>query len=511
MWLASSVTWLPAQVFVDGARLTPSTSSPESLSVNAFTWVSGQGLYVNLVGGNPGARQILVGHRAHGFHLFSKAWVTIEGFDIARTEDRGISIHNGCTDLVIARNRVSFANSYGIQSVNGLRVLIDENVVSDCNFHGIGLTGGATRCVVRNNESFRNAKPGTRVAKGIYLNGAPNNTLVGNWLHHNQDTGLQINSGSNDCIVYNNQSWSNGDHGYDHLDASGTIHLNNVAYGNYKDGFSIEANSPNTQLYNCIAIENGLTTDEFDLWVNDQSSVGFVSDHNIFWNSADQEPIKFIATKFASLADYRAASGLDAHSLQADPMFVDGPAGNFVLLPGSPAIDAGTSNVPFWPATDAVGNTRMDDSAVPDHGAGPLSYVDIGALEFRYSGDFAPIPLPTTPGTVDEKRHASIDAGGASTLQGTAPTALALSSGFPNPSRGAVEFALDLPQASRVAWAVFDLQGRRVWSENRELGAGRVLLHWQGATPSGAPAGTGVYLLRAWVDDVQLTRRVVRY
>ena len=45
VWLASSVTWDPKQVFVDGARLTPSTSMPGSIGARTFTWVSGQGLY----------------------------------------------------------------------------------------------------------------------------------------------------------------------------------------------------------------------------------------------------------------------------------------------------------------------------------------------------------------------------------------------------------------------------------------------------------------------------------
>src|SRR5262249_43711702 len=52
-WLAASVDWSPKQVFVDGARLTPSASPPDSLAPGAFTWVLNAGLYVNLAGGNP--------------------------------------------------------------------------------------------------------------------------------------------------------------------------------------------------------------------------------------------------------------------------------------------------------------------------------------------------------------------------------------------------------------------------------------------------------------------------
>ncbi len=58
--------------------------------------------------------------------------------------------------------------------------------------------------------------------------------------------------------------------------------------GNYKDGFSIEGSATGTRLYNCIGVNNGLTTNEFDLWVDSGSASGFVSNYNVFWNSTSQ-------------------------------------------------------------------------------------------------------------------------------------------------------------------------------------------------------------------------------
>jgi len=381
-FVAAGVTWTPKQVYVDGARIAATTSTPDAMPANSWTWVGGTGLIVNLGGDNPGAHETLVGRRNYGFNIFSKSFVTMDGFEITRTEDRGINMQNPCSDLIVSHNRVSFANSYGIQTVNGQRIVIDGNTVSDCNFHGIGLTAGATGCIVKNNDSFRNAHPTIRQANGIYLFGAPGNTISGNKLHENQDTGLNFAGSSNDCICFNNRSWANGDHGYDHLQTTGTIHVNDVAYGNVMDGFSFEGDAGGAQLHNCIAIENGVTRNEFDLWVDANSSVGFVSDHNLFWNSGPQNPIKFVATQYATLAAYQAASGQDAHSKQADPRFVNGPAADFRLLAGSPAIDAAASNVADWPATDAAGAARQDDPLTPDSGEGSCTFGDLGALEF---------------------------------------------------------------------------------------------------------------------------------
>lgn len=600
VYRASTVTWNPLQVFVDGARLTPSTSAPGSLPANAFTWVSGQGLYVNLGGTNPGLRQTLVGRRLYGFNIFSKSWVTIDGFEVTRTESRGIYMQNPCTDLVIARNRVSFANSYGIQAVNGARLVIEENVVSDCNLHGIGLTAGTTACIVRNNEAFRMADPNNLHVAGIYLHTAPRNTLSGNRVHHNPDSGINFYTASDSCLSFNNRAWNNGDHGYDHLSAVGTTHIHDVAYGNDMDGFSIEGTSPNTRLYNCIGVNNGLTTGEYDLWVNDLSAPGFVSDHNIFWNSTAQAPFKFINTVYTTMAGYQAASGQDAHSKQADPRFTNATAADFRPTAGSPAIDAATSGVPNWPALDVAGNPRWDDLATANQGAGPVLYADIGALEFKTLINLPPVviapalvlvaqgatitftvtasdpdgepiqsltmklnrfpknsgatftPSPdkksgvfswTVRSTVKKTTYGvtftatnSLSGSRKTSIKVVAPTVIAgavgpaktgaeeetelegdevtgvveLSRGFPNPSRGAVEFALDLPRESRVEWAVYDVQGRTVRSESRAFAAGRATLRWDGLDAAGHRAPTGVYLVRARVGAATLTRRVVR-
>ena len=391
VWLAAAVSWGPRQVFLDGARIDSSGAAPGALPARSYCYVPGSGLYVHAGGGNPAARQARVGRRENGFSLYAVSWVTIDGFTVTRTEDRAIELGDACTHIALTRDTVSFSREKGIHVSGGSDNVIGSSVVHDCGDHGIELSGGATGCLIEDTESFRNAHPTVRVANGIYLHQAPGNVLRRNRTHHNQDSGVHFQSQANDCVAYLNRSWLNGDHGFDHLGASGTIHFCDVAYGNYKDGFSIEGQATGTQLHDCIAIDNGLTTNEFNLWVEGSSTSGFVSDYNIFWNSTSQGPVKYGTTIYSSVEDFSQASGRDAHSLQADPRFVNAPAGDFHLQPSSPAIDNGDSAPPGWPDRDADLLGRVNDPATPDAGPGPVPFSDRGAYEYR------PLPSPNPP------------------------------------------------------------------------------------------------------------------
>ena len=300
VWLAAEVTWSPLQVFVDGARLAASTASPSTLPSGSFTFVSGQGLYVNIGGDNPGAHDTHVGHRLYGVFSSGKTSVVVKGFSITRAESRGIQLTGASSDVTLEGNRVTFSGHAGIQSTGGSAIVIRGNISSDNGDHGIELTSGTTGSTIENNESFRNAFPTARQANGLYMFGCPGNRIIGNRFHDNQDTGEHMQSGSNNNISIQNRSWNNGDHGYDHLSATGNVHVGDVAFGNFRDGFEAEGNSTGTVLHDCIATDNGLTTNQYDLDIDGTSTSGTQSDDNLFWNSTAQSPIKFGSAIFGS-------------------------------------------------------------------------------------------------------------------------------------------------------------------------------------------------------------------
>jgi parallel beta-helix repeat protein len=384
VYLAAGVTWVPRQVFVDGARLAPSTAAPADLPPNTFRHVLGEGLYVNLGGDtpNPGDHQTLVGRRTNGFHVPGRAFVTIDGFTVTRADERGIFVRSLSDTIAITRNIVSFSGRQGILAEGASNVLIAENVVSDSSDHGIALFSGTSGSTIQDNEVFRSADPAVRRANGINLSASPNNLVQRNRAHDNQDSGIQFQQSSPNTISLQNRSWNNGDHGFEHLQSTGAIHVGDVANGNFRHGFSVDGGSTGTQIFNSIAVNNGLTGEGFNLLVDPTSTSGLVSDYNIFWNSTSRVPIRYNLTNYATIAAFTAATGQDANSTQADPLFVDPTEGDFRLQAGSPAIDAADSSVASWPAIDANGRARADDPATGNSGAGPVPYADRGALEF---------------------------------------------------------------------------------------------------------------------------------
>lgn len=93
---------------------------------------------------------------------------------------------------------------------------------------------------------------------------------------------------------------------------------------------------------------------------------------------------------------------------------------------------------------------------------------------------------------------------------GGGPRALALSAPRPNPSRGSVTLALDLPRETDVDWVVADVQGRVVWSERpAHYAPGSWTLRWDGRDRNGLPMAPGLYLARVRVGTEVLTRRLV--
>jgi nitrous oxidase accessory protein NosD len=401
----------PRQVFVDGALLAPA-GAPDAMAPG--TWyhdTAGLVLYVRTAdGASPAGHQVEVGRQTQGFQVTGRSDVVIDGFafdgqngsavdlrDGARLAVRGATIRNtgsygvslaNTTASSVTGTEVLGAASHGVLVRGGSQATVAGNRTHDNRFHGIALQGlvGST---IEANQSWANARPNVRSAAGISVDldaatgqRSENLVLRGNVLHHNQDSGISTLGDTRGGRYENNLAYANGDHGFDTLKSPNNTFYANTSVGNHKDGFSVEGGSTGTRILGNVAVDNGTTTHEYNLFVDASSGPSLESDSNLFFNTDPAvPPVRWNGIAYPTVAAYAAASGQDTHSRSADPRFADRGAGDFHLRAGSPAIDAGTSAPSDYPATDQDGNARVDDDSAPNTGQGPVAWYDMGAFE----------------------------------------------------------------------------------------------------------------------------------
>jgi parallel beta-helix repeat protein len=395
----------PRQVFRDDVRL-PAAASLAALSAGQFFYdTANHLLYVDAGGANPAdGHTVAAGAQTYGFNLVARSNVVVDGFTFKRQNYDGVRLSGSSADTVrnvtateagvngillesatsnvtVTGSTVTASASAGIRlsATSGSR--ITGNTSRANNFHGISLATSPDN-VIEGNETADNRVPtGTSTAAGIDVNASVDNVVRGNLTHGNQDSGVQIYAGSHRALVIRNISYGNGDHGLDTYGSTNVTYLSNTSHGNRKDGISVEGVSTNATLRNNISVDNGLSTNEFDIYVEVTSSPGFTADSDIVWNSAPRTAVKIGYSAYLTLAAYAAATGQEAQGRGQDPSFIDASGGDFALAANSPAIDSTDAAVAGFEATDREGTAAVDDPNVPDTGHGTPAYADRGALE----------------------------------------------------------------------------------------------------------------------------------
>ena len=400
----------------------------------------------------PGAA-VTVGGQIHAFTI-TKAWIVITGFTVSGTTGYGIYLKGGAANVTLSGNRVTASGvpangstAQGIYLINTTDSHLIGNVTDHNSDTGIYLTTGASNIEVRGNWSYANARQYTRAATGIDVR-SPGNTVIGNVVHDNEDSGIQLYNGATGTLVADNLSYNNGDHGIDVLNSTNAIVVGNTVYRSTTSGINFEgasgtSASSGATVANNISVDNGLksTTTKGNIRVDASSQAGTTLDYDLLYLSSAGTMGTWGTKTYSTLAAFSNASGQETHGLQAQPGWVSADQANFHLAAGSAAIDSATSLVAGEQTNDLDGAPRVDDPATSNIGVGPRTYDDRGA--FEYVPDQPPVAaLTVSPATgtapilVNADASASTDADatpiasysfdwgdGATTGQQTDPTA----------------------------------------------------------------------------------------
>jgi parallel beta-helix repeat protein len=371
---------------------------------------------------------------------------------------------------------VNDAPRVGIRAVTATGVVIRNNKISRSGLDGI-LTGYTPQIQI-----IDNIASGSQEEHGIYVSNStsPNDNPVvrGNECFDNNQNGMQFNG---DC-----------DAGGDGI-ISGAVIEDNIIHDNNWKGFSM-ISLQNSTIRNNLVYQNGILAGAGGIHLADQPGCGKPSNNNIVANNTIHEPriagiritngsagnviFNNMVVSSNAIVDESGGNFIDPVSnikrTSVNGVFVDANAGNYSLLPESPAVDHAvfTYHGVAAPTIDMEGVTRPQ---------GLLD--DAGAYEHALATG-----IDETP-TLD----------------------VVLEQNAPNPFGTSTRIAFALPAGAqeRVAMAVYDARGRRVRELVRErVATGRVTVDWDGRNESGQAVASGVYFYRLSVGSQIMTRRM---
>ena len=482
-WMDSTRLAYPFPYTCDTLRFAPGRSYVDSTKT----------LYVWLLEG-----ETPFGHRWHvtlknGVWLFPRGadrrekYLCVEGFQIRNFGLNGIAVSQ---DYVHIKNNKVYRNGRAGIGVSFCdHVLVEGNEAYE-NCTGIGFSQGITAYSVfgtdvvfaRNvsHDNFDGADPehcGSD-GNGFVLDTCPPQggaVFVNNVAYRNMGGGFGVYQACHGIFV-NNTSFRNGLKG----PFGGEVHVTGT--GEYASNHLLFRN-------NIFAGRGGERKLLHVTYAAANPPKDVVFDHNLYYRPGADSSTDLFEVRLRSArgdlqweldlpgfqdfsVSYEGVTfepGWGEGSLVADPLLVDWHSGDFCLLEGSPAIDAGVAE--SAPSADFYGTPR------PQGGG-----VDLGACEMA----------------------------SASAVLGRGEGAVVELGTYPNPFNSSVTIRYSLKKPARVNFVVRDVLGRIV--DEKVYKGQRPGVHkitWGGTDASGSPLASGVYLLSVRTGEFERTVRVL--
>jgi hypothetical protein len=284
-----------------------------------------------------------------------------------------LSLDGNVDGFEIVSNRIHDNNNIAIGAIGFEKVSPDPAYDQARN-------GEIRGNLVYNITSYGNPDYGKQyAADGIYVDGGTQIVIEQNVVH-NTDLAIELASEhkghvtsyitARNNVVYQNNANGISIGGYGAA-RGGTDHctiVNNTLFDDdtKKTGsgeFQIQFYATNNVFENNIAYAGaqGLFVHNFTTTETDPASL----DYNLYYGTGATLVFQWDKVRYKSLAAYQAATGQDAHSSFADPLFVSTTLPDLDVQAGSPALGAGTNlGAAVVGTVDVVGNPRVVNGTI---------------------------------------------------------------------------------------------------------------------------------------------------
>jgi hypothetical protein len=247
------------------------------------------------------AGPVTITGQANGFNINGTSDITVQGFTVTGTSSNGVQVQNA-TGIQLLGNVITDAGlgapqglAHGI-FLNGVTgSLVRGNFVDHDTDAGIYVDSATSGTMIDGNLSADNARALIglpRGATGITTVG-PGNTIVNNFVYSNEDSGIFLDVGGDNTLVANNVSYDNLDHGIDDHNVTGGRVVGNSVYHNCTSGINVEGTSSGNYLIeNNIAVDNAYAGNpcarsKGNIRVADAAVNSTVVNFNLVWPPGD--------------------------------------------------------------------------------------------------------------------------------------------------------------------------------------------------------------------------------
>ena len=405
---SKNIDWTPYQVLIDGVAANPVASKVDVDSDHDWYYESSSSL-LWLYSNHDLTSNTVEVTRRKPIYISNQNYIEINNISAQKSNGFGIDL-SSASNINLINNEVALNASSGVMiedgsqniNIDGGYVYSNGTAIGGDN-EGIGIGGlgyGSSHITINKVNLYDNGSYNISIASTSIPGEFATDVVIKNCLIHEGMGGILVQGVGSQVSLDYNIIYETGRYGLATGGGTGDTTTEIAAYNNsfLNNNYSgILIDGGKGTYKNNILYDNGKNYYDYEFFTT--SDTYFLdSDYNNYFHSVNGSNYYYHGEAY-SFSGWKTASGMDQHSILADPKFVDLTNSNYELQLDSPLIDSGL-DVNF--STDYADKKMYDLPTVSNTGSGgnySRQYVDIGACEYTIP------PVPTLSST----SHPSID------------------------------------------------------------------------------------------------------